>query len=92
MFNNNKIKHITACNILNEGVNLTNCRIGIFCNLNSSEIVVKQRVGRILRHKSSVIIIPYFVNTREEELVKEMTSEYNPDFVHTVNSIEEIKL
>lgn len=92
MFNDNKIKHITACNILNEGVNLTNCRIGIFCNLNSSEIVVKQRVGRILRHKAPVIIIPYFVNTREEELVKEMTTEYNPDFVYTVNSIEEIKL
>lgn len=47
MFNNNKVKHITACNILNEGVNLTNCRIGIFCNLNSSEIVVKQRVGKL---------------------------------------------
>ena len=47
MFNLNKIKHITACNILNEGVNLTNCRIGIFCNLNSSEIIVKQRVGKL---------------------------------------------
>lgn len=47
MFNLNKIKHITACNILNEGVNLTNCRIGIFCNLSSSEIVVKQRVGKL---------------------------------------------
>ena len=47
MFNLNRIKHITACNILNEGVNLTNCRIGIFCNLNSSEIVVKQRVGKL---------------------------------------------
>ena len=47
MFNNNKIKHITACSILNEGVNLTNCRIGIFCNLNSSEIIVKQRVGKL---------------------------------------------
>jgi superfamily II DNA or RNA helicase len=92
MFNDNKIKHITACNILNEGVNLTNCRIGIFCNLNSSEIVVKQRVGRILRHKAPVIIIPYFVITREEELVKEMTAEYNPDSVYTANSIEEIKL
>ena len=47
MFNLNKIKHITACNILNESVNLTNCRIGIFCNLNSSEIIVKQRVGKL---------------------------------------------
>jgi superfamily II DNA or RNA helicase len=92
MFNSNKIKHITACNILNEGVNLTNCRIGIFCNLNSSEIVVKQRVGRILRHKSPVIIIPYFKNTREEELVEKMTEEYNPELIHVVENANDIKI
>lgn len=92
MFNLNKIKHITACNILNEGVNLTNCRIGIFCNLNSSEIVVKQRVGRILRHKSPTIIIPYFKDTREEELVEKMIEEYSKDSIINVNSINDIKL
>lgn len=92
MFNSNKIKHITACNILNEGVNLTNCRIGIFCNLNSSEIVVKQRVGRILRHKSPIIIIPYFKNTREEELVEKMTEEYNPELIHVVENANDIKI
>lgn len=47
MFNANRIKHITSVNILNESMNLTDCRIGIFCNLNSSEIVVKQRVGKL---------------------------------------------
>lgn len=92
MFNFNKIKHITACNILNEGVNLTNCRIGIFCNLNSSEIVVKQRVGRILRHKSPIIIIPYFKDTREEELVQKMIEEYSEDSIISVDSINDIKL
>lgn len=92
MFNLNKIKHITACNILNEGVNLTNCRIGIFCNLNSSEIVVKQRVGRILRHKSPIIIIPYFKDTREEELVQKMIEEYSEESIVTINNINEIKL
>lgn len=92
MFNSNKIKHITACNILNEGVNLTNCKIGIFCNLNSSEIVVKQRVGRILRHKSPIIIIPYFKDTREEELVQKMIEEYSEDSIISVNSINDIKL
>ena len=92
MFNNNKIKHITACSILNEGVNLTNCRIGIFCNLNSSEIVVKQRVGRILRHKSPIIIIPYFKDTREEELVQKMVEEYSEESIVTINNINEIKL
>lgn len=92
MFNLNKIKHITACNILNEGVNLTNCRIGIFCNLNSSEIVVKQRVGRILRHKSPIIIIPYLKDTREEELVQKMIEEYSKDSIISVDSINDIKL
>ena len=92
MFNNNKIKHITACSILNEGANLTNCRIGIFCNLNSSEIVVKQRVGRILRHKSPIIIIPYFKDTREEELVQKMVEEYSEESIVTINNINEIKL
>lgn len=92
MFNLNRIKHITACNILNEGVNLTDCRIGIFCNLNSSEIVVKQRVGRILRHKSPIIIIPYFKDTREEELVQKMIEEYSEDSIISVDSINDIKL
>lgn len=92
MFNANRIKHITSVNILNESMNLTDCRIGIFCNLNSSEIVVKQRVGRILRHKSPIIIIPYFKDTREEELVKKMIEEYDEDSIIIVNSINDIKL
>lgn len=91
-FNNNKIKHITACAILNEGVNLTNCRIGIFCNLNSSEIITKQRTGRLLRHKSPIIIIPYFKDTREEELVKKMIEEYSKDSVKVISNLKEIAL
>lgn len=73
-------------------VNLTNCRIGIFCNLNSSEIVVKQRVGRILRHKSPVIVIPFYKGTREEELVTKMLEDYNPKLIHTVKNIIDIKI
>lgn len=92
MFNENKIKHITAVNILNEGVNLTNCRIGIFCNLNSSEIIVKQRVGRILRHKKPVIIIPYYKETREEELVEKMIEEYDKNSILIIDSIRSITL
>lgn len=91
-FNNNKIKHITACNMLNEGVNLTNCRIGIFCNLNSSEIIVKQRVGRILRHEAPIIILPYFKSTREEELVEKMIQEYSEESIKIISSIDEVNL
>ena len=92
MFNTNKIKHITAVNILNEGVNLVNCRIGIFCNLNSSEIIVKQRIGRILRHKSPIIIIPYFKGTREEELVGKMLESYNSKFISVIDNYKNIKI
>lgn len=92
LFNNSKIKHITAVNILNESANLYNCRIGIFCNLNSSEIIVKQRNGRLLRHKSPIIIIPYYKNTREEELITKMLEEYNKDSVKIINNIKNIQL
>ena len=92
MFNSNKIKHITAVNILNEGVNLTNCKIGIFCNLNSSEIIVKQRIGRLLRHKSPVIIVPYYKGTREEELMEKMIEEYSKDSIIIVDNINQITL
>lgn len=90
-FNDKKIDHITACNMLNEGMNLVDCRIGLYANLNSSEIIIKQRLGRILRHKDPVIIIPYFQGTREEELVEKMLEDYNPELVKTTD-INNIKL
>lgn len=91
-FNEGKINQISAVNMLNEGCNLVNCRIGIYGNLNSSEIIVKQRLGRILRHKDPIIIIPYYKNTREEELVTKMLEDYNPELVKTINNIKEITL
>lgn len=45
-FNEGKIKHITACDMLNEGMNLTDCRIGIYANLNSSDTLIKQKTGK----------------------------------------------
>ena len=83
-FNDGKINHITACNVLNEGVNLHNCQIGIYANLNSSETIVAQRCGRLLRHPNPIIIIPYYKNTREEELMKKMLENYNPELIKTV--------
>lgn len=91
-FNSGKINHITACNMLNEGMNLVNCQVGIYANLNSSEAIIKQRMGRLLRHPNPVIIVPYFKNTREEELVQTMLEDYNPELVTTISSIKEIKI
>ena len=84
-FNQNKIKHITACNMLDEGVNLINCQVGIFVNINSSDTMRVQKLGRILRHDNPMIFVLYYVGTREEELVKEMLETYNQELITVVN-------
>lgn len=89
-FNNEKINHITACNILNEGANLTNCQVGIFVSINSSDTMRIQKLGRILRHKEPKIFIIYYKDTREEELVLEMLENYNSELVTIVDSISNL--
>ena len=89
-FNKKEINHITAVNILNENANLVDCKYGIFCNINGSEVIVPQRIGRSLRHKHPVIIFPYFKDTREEELIKKHLADYNREYIKVIHSIEEI--
>ena len=76
-FNEGKIKHITSVNMLNEGCNLYNCRIGIFAVYNTSIIMYTQKQGRILRHKNPIFILPYYVGTKEEDIVEEMIKGYD---------------
>lgn len=90
-FNDKKIDHISAVNILNENANLVDCRCTVFCNLSSSDVVIPQRLGRALRHKHPIIIVPYYEDTREKEIVDKMFEEYNKDFIKTIQSIKEIK-
>ena len=89
-FNANKINHITACHMLNEGINLTNCKYGIFANINASETIQIQRIGRALRHKEPVIIIPFFKDTREEELVHKWMENYNKDLIKWINKPDDL--
>ena len=72
-------------------VNLINCQVGIYANLNSSQVIVKQRLGRILRHQNPMIVIPYFYGTRDAELVENMMKDYNPELVTEVTDIEKLK-
>ena len=90
-FNNREINKVTAVTILNEGCNVTDCKIGVFANLNSSEIVTKQRSGRILRHKKPVIIIPYYINTRDEQLMNKMILNYDEDMIVKIHDLDELK-
>ena len=87
-FNLKKIQHITACAMLDEGVNLVDCQVGLFVNLNASERMQKQRLGRILRHPEPMIVIPYFKNTRDEEIVQKMLQDYNQNLVKIIDYTE----
>ena len=89
-FNQKKINHITAVNILNENANLVDCKYAIFCNLSSSEVCMPQRLGRSMRHKSPVIIMPYFKGTREEEIIDKYIEGFNPIFIKRISSVEQI--
>ena len=73
-------------------MNLVNCQVGIYANLNSSDTIVKQRMGRLLRHKNPVLIVPYFIGTRDEELVSKMLENYNPKLVTVINDYKKIKI
>lgn len=89
-FNHKEINHITACQVLNEGVNLQDCQYGIFANINASEIIQKQRQGRLLRHKHPVIIIPYYKDTREEEIVENMLETYDKKNIRILTDINKL--
>lgn len=91
LFNQRKINHITAVNILNENANLVDCQYGIFANISSSEVIIPQRIGRLLRHESPVLIIPYFEGTREDEIIKDkMLVNFNRNTIKVIHSINEI--
>lgn len=90
-FNNKEINKVTCCQILNEGVNVTDCRIGVFANLNASETITIQRSGRILRHKKPLIVIPYYINTRDEQLMNKMIKNYDPNMIVKINDLNELK-
>ncbi len=89
-FNDRKINHITSVNILNENANLVDCKYAVFANYSSSECVSWQRLGRSLRHKSPVIIMPYYEGTREEEILNTMLEDFNKDAIKTVHSVAEL--
>ncbi len=89
-FNSKKIKHISACNILNEGINLTDCKYGIFANIMASDTIQVQRIGRLLRHKEPVLIIPFYKDTREQEIVLKWMNGYNKNLIK-IMSFDELK-
>lgn len=91
-FNAQKIDHLSCVEMLDEGANLTNCKIGIFQMINTSSRMAIQRSGRIYRHKEPILIFPYFVNSKEEQTVSEIISGYKEYLIEKVNNINGIHI
>lgn len=90
-FNSHKLHRITCIEILTEGANLVDCKISIFATLNGSERLGIQKMGRGLRHDKPVMIIPYYINTRDEEIVQKMIQNYDPNMIVKINDLNELK-
>ena len=91
-FNDGTIDHITACNMLDEGVNLSDCQVAIFAHFNASERMQIQKVGRALRHPKPIIILPYYQDTREEEILTEMLEQYDKSLIEIQSDPSSITL
>lgn len=91
-FNSQEINHLSCVELLDEGTNLTNCRIGIFQMINTSSRMSIQRSGRIYRHKEPVLIFPYYENSKEEQTVSEIISGYKEHLIEKVYSINGIHI
>lgn len=89
-FNAKKINHITSVNILNENANLVDCKYAVFANYSSSECVSWQRLGRSLRHKSPIIIMPFYEGTREQEILEDMLKDFSKESIVGIHSLEEL--
>ena len=89
-FNAKKINHITSVNILNENANLVDCKYAVFANYSSSECVSWQRLGRSLRHKFPIIIMPFYEGTREQEILEDMLKDFSKESIVGIHSLEEL--
>lgn len=88
-FNDKMINSLAAVNCLNEGINMVDCQVGIFNAINASEVMQVQKVGRELRHKDPILIIPYFKYTREDDIVRKWMEGFNKELIE-VKTIDEL--
>ena len=89
-FNKGKMKTLTSCRVLLEGVNLKRCKIGIFNYISPTLRIQTQACGRIIRHKEPVFVYPYFENTREEKITNDIYYRYKEVSKITVLTEEKI--
>ena len=82
LFMNQEINRLACVNKLNEGINLPTVDSAIITQLNSNELDLIQRIGRIIRFREGhvgVIWIIVAVNTVDYEWFRKASLNLNPD-------------
>lgn len=93
-FNARKISNIYAIGMITEGMNLTDIEAGVITQLDGKERLFIQKVGRVLRADSPVIIIFYYKNTQDENYLKGALENIDNKFIKhiNINQLKTIKL
>ena len=80
-FNNKEIDNLYCCKMINEGVTLTDLKIGIIGQLDSKSGTFVQKAGRTLREDEPFIFIFYYKDTKDSEYLNEALKKIDKDCV-----------
>lgn len=90
LFKNDKINRLSCVNALNEGVNISNLDVGIITQLNSKELNLVQRIGRIIRKRpghEAVIYILCCKGTQDEVWLQKSLKNFDAKNIEYLNYV-----
>ncbi len=93
-FNEKKISQLYAVGMITEGMNLTDIQAGIIVQLDGTERLFLQKMGRSLRAEDPVTFIFYYKGTQDENYLKGALENIDAKYVQhiNINQLNNIKL
>jgi superfamily II DNA or RNA helicase len=88
-FMKGKINYMSCVNSLNEGMNIPNIDTAVIVQLNSKELDLIQRIGRICRYREGHLATIYIIcalETQDEKWVAAALSNFSKDCIEYINS------
>lgn len=83
-FNNGEINHIYVVGMLTEGTNLKNIEAGVLIQLDKTERTMIQKFGRTLRSEHPKMYFFRFLDTVDDELVKNIAWNIDSEYLTNV--------
>jgi superfamily II DNA or RNA helicase len=90
-----KVRILSTCKAVNEGLDVPECSLGIVAGSNSTALTFIQQLGRVVRHvpgKRAIFVNLYTPETQEVKWMEKRMSGINPDHIKYVTLEEFINL